>query len=237
MLTDKPGSQPLEHEYPFWDHPKNWPHDPPGYVFLARASQELGRAMFGDRWAESWAEPDEPPDDCDRATWKDYECACDEFQRDLVTMRADVVRTIANQCEAGTLVAAARPKPGGRMVRLEQHLWNLEDVEPRFHRCDMSLDNPFEEGGDFYKPYWIYIERESLDGFLSHRRQRSSPPEQAGPTPDGSVPSTHDFDQPRNHKLLLAQRALVAIYGPNGPDLGETEEDCFCKVNQWLRTE
>jgi hypothetical protein len=128
MLPDKTGSQPLEREYPFWDHPEQWPHDPPGYVFLARGCHEVGRAMFGAKWAESWGEPGEPPDDCDLATWDQYERECDEFQKAFVAMRAKVVRMIAEQCAKGILVAAVRPKAGGEMVRLEQHLWNLDGV-------------------------------------------------------------------------------------------------------------
>jgi hypothetical protein len=235
VVTDRPKSLHSEDEYASWDHPKQWPHDPPGHVFLARACQELGRAMFGARWAESWGEPDEPPDDCDRATWKDYERACDEFQRDLVTMRGDVVRTIANQCEAGTLVAAVRPKSGGRMIRLEQYIWNFEDVEYRFHRCDMSLDNPFEVGGDSYRPYWIFLEGRMLDAFLSLSQHGLPAPNPRPSTSAGSVPRTSAFDQPRDHRKIAAQKALLDIYGPNGPDLGETEEICHQKVNEWLR--
>jgi hypothetical protein len=34
----------------FWAKPQNWPHDPLGYVFLARAVANIGRAVFGDEW-------------------------------------------------------------------------------------------------------------------------------------------------------------------------------------------
>jgi hypothetical protein len=34
----------------FWARPHTWPHDPHGYVFLARAIEEVGRAMFGQDW-------------------------------------------------------------------------------------------------------------------------------------------------------------------------------------------
>ena len=36
----------------FWRMPSEWPHDPPGYVFLARAFGEIGKAKFGDKWSE-----------------------------------------------------------------------------------------------------------------------------------------------------------------------------------------
>jgi hypothetical protein len=34
----------------FWARPHTWPHDSHGYVFLARAIEEIGRAMFGQDW-------------------------------------------------------------------------------------------------------------------------------------------------------------------------------------------
>jgi hypothetical protein len=34
----------------FWARPHLWPRDPRGYVFLARAVDEIGRAMFGQDW-------------------------------------------------------------------------------------------------------------------------------------------------------------------------------------------
>jgi len=34
----------------FWASPHTWPHDPHGYVFLARAIEEIGQAMFGQDW-------------------------------------------------------------------------------------------------------------------------------------------------------------------------------------------
>ena|SRR5215831_7842144 len=34
----------------FWAKPHAWPRDPLGYVFLARAVEEVGRALFGEHW-------------------------------------------------------------------------------------------------------------------------------------------------------------------------------------------
>jgi hypothetical protein len=42
------------------------------------------------------------------------------------------------------------------------------------------------------------------------------------------------FRQPRNHRLLRVQEALLSIYGTNGPPLGETAEIRLWKVNAWL---
>jgi hypothetical protein len=43
------------------------------------------------------------------------------------------------------------------------------------------------------------------------------------------------FCQPRDHVRRLVQRVLLHIYGPNGPDLGESEGLCHRKVDEWLR--
>jgi hypothetical protein len=232
MFSMIPGSQPSEDNYPFWDHPGKWPHDPPGYVFLARACHEVGRAMFGAEWAASWDEPADPPDDCDLATWEVYERACDDFQNAFVAMRSDVVRTIAEECEAGTLVAAVRPKAGGKMINVEPHIWNLEGVERRFHRCDMSLGNPFGNGGS-YGSHWIYIERASLDGYLTQSHQKVPEPNLTAASIDITA-NDHHFNGRRDHRMLAAQKALLATYGPDSSGLGDIEDVCLRKVNEWL---
>jgi hypothetical protein len=53
---------------------------------------------------------------------------------------------------------------------------------------------------------------------------------------DEETPGFHSqpFYQPRNHRLLLTQLALLGIYGANGPPLGEMEGICHRKVDAWL---
>jgi hypothetical protein len=63
----------------------------------------------------------------------------------------------------------------------------------------------------------------------------SPPPNTAASLPDNSIATTGPFCQPRNHRLILTQKALLDIYGPSGPDLGETEDMCHRKVDAWLR--
>jgi hypothetical protein len=62
----------------------------------------------------------------------------------------------------------------------------------------------------------------------------SPPPNAAASLPDNSIATTGPFCQPRNHRLILTQKALLDIYGPSGPDLGETEDMCHQKVDDWL---
>jgi hypothetical protein len=77
MATNKPQSK--DPAYQFWDNQREWPNDPPNYVFLARACHEVGRAIFGADWIEQHSSLDdreeqmEPPDDCDEETWATYE--------------------------------------------------------------------------------------------------------------------------------------------------------------------
>jgi hypothetical protein len=165
----------LQFDAQLWNRPETWPHDPLGYVFLARAFAEVGHAKYGAHWAESPAEgeePEDPSDDADDAAWREhkrayeqYERACDRAKIDFENMRADVVRTIVDQCEIGKLTTAVRPKKGGEMVELTPHLWNTERFAIRFFCCDMFLADPFSNNR-FHRSHWIYVTRDSLDQYL-----------------------------------------------------------------------
>jgi hypothetical protein len=63
----------------------------------------------------------------------------------------------------------------------------------------------------------------------------AGPPITNSAAPLSLVSPRRPFDQPRDHRLLLTQRALLHIYGVNGPDLGETQDVCHQKVIAWLR--
>jgi hypothetical protein len=68
------------------------------------------------------------------------------------------------------------------------------------------------------------------------------PPDTSGSLPPSSpasfandlVPAAGAFSQPRDHRRRLVRKALLDIYGPNGPDLGESEDMCHQKVNSWI---
>jgi hypothetical protein len=161
-----------------WEDPAEWPRDPPGYVFLARAFDETARAVHGERWIQHVKEPDEPeepPDDCDDddTAWDEWDRACDQAQAEfqglqakLADMKARVARMIAEQCELGPLGTVARPKRGGEMTALGGHHWNIDDLRRRFFRCEMSLDQPFASHRVSRNDCWIYVRRDDLDRFL-----------------------------------------------------------------------
>jgi hypothetical protein len=83
-------------------------------------------------------------------------------------MRASIARTIAEQSELGNLVTALRHRAGGRMNALDPDFWNTEYFGPRFFRCQMSLDQPFEDPArvNVGSCYWIYVTRASLDRYM-----------------------------------------------------------------------
>ena len=167
----------------FWRDPKNWPHDPQDYVFLARAFHEIGHVVFPDAWVElrddnesdEPEEPDEPDDDCDADTYEKYKLDYDEWERactqakiDFENMWSRVSRIIGEACEVGTLVSAVRPKEGGEMINLDAHYWNTEDFAVRFFCCDLSHTTPFSKS-QFHRSHWIYVTRDSLDKYLAKK--------------------------------------------------------------------
>jgi len=158
----------IEFDHHFWDHPERWPPNPPNYVFLARAFQEIGRAKYGEQWTDSYIEPKEPPEDCDDAADDQFDSDCEKRLVTFGEMRASTARTIAEQSELGNLVTAVRHTAGGQMNQLEPYLWNTENFGTRFFRCQMSLSQPFQDPArvHFEPLHWIYITRESLDRYI-----------------------------------------------------------------------
>jgi hypothetical protein len=156
---------------------RDWPKDHPGYVFLARALDEMCAAAHGSEWLrpvrEPKEKPTEPADDCkDEAVWDAFDEQQDRYdlarKRDeweVRKKRQAMAREIVQECEAGNLVAALRPIFGGRLVELEQHFWNTEDCFHRFLSFRMSLEDPFSVNAD--GAWWIYLTRDSLDEYLA----------------------------------------------------------------------
>ena len=175
----------------FWGDPKNWPHDPPGYVLLAHAFHEVGSTSYRGEWVQppqvnEPAEPEEPPDGDDEEIWDKYEQeddryedACEKARADCENMWANVARMIAEACETSALVSAVRAKVGGEMNELEPHYWNTENFEARFFRCDISLTYPFSKSR-VDRSHWIYVTRESLDKYLGKQPETSEGSHQAG---------------------------------------------------------
>ena len=158
----------IKYDHQLWNHPERWPHDPPNYVFLARAFREIGRARYGDQWTDSYIEPEEPLEDCDDAADEQYDRDCEKAKLKFENTHASIARTIAEQSELGNLGTALRHKAGGQMNALEPYVWNTENIGTRFFRCQMSLSQPFQDPArvHFEPLYWIYVTRESLDRYI-----------------------------------------------------------------------
>jgi hypothetical protein len=241
MVKHKVQSNEPSHTYPFWDRPKAWPSDTSDYTFLARASHELGRAIFGDQYIEKYTSIDdmqersEPPDDCDEETWDAFERKCDEFELSFNAMRAEIAKRLALALEAGDLIAALRAKPGGQLTNLATHHWITENAEVRFEYCDMSSSQPFRTKRPIPDACWIYIERNSLAQLLARVSAKVSSSGKASASTN-SLPISEPFSQPRAHRKHLVKSALIALYGPSGCiPAGVTEEGCLVSVNDWMR--
>jgi hypothetical protein len=168
MQSNRSTLSAIKYDHQLWDHPERWPHDPPNYVFLARAFQEIGRARYGDQWTDSYIEPEEPLEDCDDAADEQYDRDCEKAEVEFENMHASIARTIAEQSELGNLATALRHRAGGQMNALEPYVWNTENVGPRFFRCQMSLSQPFQDPARVISRslQWIYVTRESLDRYI-----------------------------------------------------------------------
>ena len=145
----------------FWRTPEKWPNDPPRYVFLARGFDEIGRARFGDKWPRGHLI------EASRELSDDELSADDrEEAEDARRMWGAVKNEIAKQCLEGRLLTAVRPIEGGEITDLKPEMWNAENLERRFSRCQMSWETPFAKL-PFPGTHWIYLKRESLDNYLA----------------------------------------------------------------------
>jgi hypothetical protein len=190
MQSERPTLSAIKFDPQFWRHPERWPHDPLNYVFLARAFQQIGRARYGDEWTDLYIEPEEPPYDCDEAADEQYDRDCEEAELKFENMHASIARAIVEQSELGKLVTALRHRAGGRMNALDPDFWNTEYFGPRFFRCQMSLDQPFEDPArvSVGSCYWIYVTRASLDCYIrggSPPMPALNPPEMGQSKPKG----------------------------------------------------
>jgi hypothetical protein len=137
----------------FWARPHEWPRDPSGYVFLARAVEKIGRARFGDKWTG------------EELTAQGVVRAQNAQLEPL--RRCEVVKQeIVSRCESGQITSALRPVAGGSLMTIPRQWWNTENWRHRFIMCQLNPREPFGYGfaGDHY--CWIFLTCESLDKFL-----------------------------------------------------------------------
>jgi hypothetical protein len=139
----------------FWSKPELWPIDAEGYVFLARAFNQIGKAMFGEYWLgnEHLAKADGNTDP------------------GLIARRAVVMEEIAKRLRDDDLVAGTRPIEGGMITDAPKAWWNTElnRITMRFINCEINPKNPFSGPVLSAKNSWIFINRGSLDDLLQRQ--------------------------------------------------------------------
>jgi len=231
-------SQDFTFDHSLWDFPEKWPHDPPDFVFLARAFNGIGRSCYKGkwkdsdwngpaaerRWEEDWDEEHEPELTDEDRKWLDYQrfsarakVAFRGHRATVDEMRAVVAQSLARQCELGVLVTAIRPVEGGPIQRLEPHYWNTELIASRFFRCDMSLVRPFEpvrnavaRSHQLRDRHWIYVTRESLDKYLATNSTMLGP-EVIRSSSGGPRRDKTALALSRDHKLRSVEAAITSL--------------------------
>lgn len=158
-----------------WDDPQKWPsRDPAGYVFLARAVNAVGKALFPDGWTGSEVPTPRP--------YMSHGCLVIDVLSESekqATARFDKVQdTIATAAETGTLVTAAREVGGGKISPLPAQDWSSERLAHRFSTCLLDPSDPFGRGG--FLTHWIYVHSDSLTHLV----------EGLGGTPDFAAPTS-----------------------------------------------
>jgi hypothetical protein len=139
----------------FWADRPNWAVDSEDYVFLARAFEEVGKAMFGRAWTG---------DECSSTS--------DRKLKPLHLARLAAVQdAIATAGRSGELKFGHRPREGGDVKEAPASWWATEaqHYRRRFYACQINADDPFGHGDASNRYSWIYVTRQSLDKFLDDR--------------------------------------------------------------------
>jgi hypothetical protein len=140
----------------FWNKPEHWPVDTPDYIFLARAFNQIGKAMFGEYWLghEHLAKADLNNDP------------------GLIARRAAAMEEIARRLRDGDLVAGTRPIEGGTITDAPRAWWNTEAnrITTRFINCEINPKHPFSGPALSAINSWIFIKRSTLDDLRGPRK-------------------------------------------------------------------
>lgn len=197
----------------FWGAPDSWPVDTDKYVFLARALDQIGSVDFGDAWNDQG--PDEPRDDTDEADI-DHIDECEAAEARYIQLRRVVRDKMIDLFRRAKLKAGLRPTEGGDIREdLVEAMWNTENCERRFKRCDVSINGPFSNRGFARATHYIYVARNDLEELLTL--------------------SNNSKPQKSPHKLKACMRALQGCYGPTGPARGMQVEKIRRQIVQWAR--
>ena len=192
----------------FWSDPDKWPRDQPGYVFLARAFDEVGRAMFGQHWTGKECSTYPMPN----------------IDPGLVARLMVVQEEIAKRCQSGELVLAIRPVLGGEMREAPASWWKTERVHyrNRFYGCQINPKDPFGGGLGSAIYCWLYVTRESLNKFLANKPFVPKPtfPSHLSPYLRVMIDVTRRLDITPGHQSLKREvtDAIASAWAETGRD-------------------
>jgi hypothetical protein len=135
----------------FWSNPSAWPRDTSDWVFLARAFQKVGSAMFGQHWtgeetvAKSELDSDPGP----------------------VARRSVVLMEMIQRLQTGDFESGIRALKGGEIVSIDPTWWNTEPARARlrFIGCQLDQDAPFDGAVVGKRNSWIYVSKRTLTNF------------------------------------------------------------------------
>jgi hypothetical protein len=162
----------------FWSS-SEWPRDTKEFIFLGRAVEAIGKAIYLDDWTgeEPWIKQ-LPLTMVAELMYKfSPEIgaeAMEQYERsELAISRFQAVQIeIATHAEKNELVTAWRSKAGGEQQIIPRTWWNTERLQSRFDFCQIDPMDPFatiNAGEDFC---WIFVKRDSLRQFLLMRSRQ-----------------------------------------------------------------
>jgi hypothetical protein len=145
----------------FWSNPKLWPFQPPDWIFLARAFDQIGSAMFGTYWTGS--------ERVDSAGW--------DSDPGLIARRTAALQETAKRLQSKELIAGVRSPKGGEITEADPNWWNTEQdrIVSRLCWCQIDPKNPFGDALSGPNTFWIFIRRNSLEKFLDQQPFKPKP--------------------------------------------------------------
>ena len=180
----------------FWVNPAEWPSDPPGWIFLARASQLLGSAMFEGWGKGGFAQCDllglsvstmrqksKPrsfialrENDPKLVTQVDPKKLADsESQlRDNLAKKYQVISKLREWAEEQPqLRSAVRPTMGGPLRPLDPVVWSNQHLSNWFICCQMNPKEPYSTAFSGRGFQQIFIDRDQLAALIRVRIEGS----------------------------------------------------------------
>lgn len=175
----------IQKKYPppheFWQRQLEWPSDRNSYVFLARAVDEVGKAIYGDNWRGF-----EVIAGLNTASFPKSEGCFVGMLDDDTTQRTLTLigirerfqhakRVLADALADAKVFFALRHVDGGEFLPSKEvdprsshfgsELWNVDNVESRFDYCQVDLGERYS--GSNRGDYFIFVDRVSLRNFNS----------------------------------------------------------------------